>query len=141
MLDNIKANQKGGSNADKGVYKVLLVDDNQTCHMVLNFSLKYNDKYELLSAYNGQEAIDLLKEHASNIDIIMLDINLTDMYGYELYGLIKKIDGASNIPVVFQSALPNQDKMLYSILGEEVKTITKPYLRKDIIDMLDSFFP
>ena len=77
---------------------ILLVDDSATNIQVLASCLK--DKYHLKIATNGQQCLSICANLPSP-DLILLDIEMPDMNGYEVLEEIKKISNASTIPVIF----------------------------------------
>jgi len=87
--------------------KVLLVEDNLLNHLHLASLLK-GFKCEVLSGYNGKEAIDLVSIN-QDINIVLLDINMPIMNGYEAMKAIKKIN--SNIPVIAQTGNATSDDL------------------------------
>ena len=103
---------------------VLVIDDSPDSLDLLTEMLR-RSHYEVLSAPNGTLGFDLAMEHEP--DLILLDINLPEMTGYELCQSLKKEDGLRDIPVIFVSAL---DKMFDKVQGFKVggvDYITKPF--------------
>ncbi len=76
---------------------VLMVDDEAFNIMVVTAAL--GDTYQLLSAENGYQALEMLERY--DIDLILLDIQMPEMDGYELCQRIKSDDRLANIPVIF----------------------------------------
>src|SRR3989304_8629681 len=73
----------------KKIKKVLIVDDEETLTWSMAKSLsKDNDKFEVIIANNGREAITLLKK--SEIDIVISDIRMPDINGLDLLVKIRK---------------------------------------------------
>ncbi len=77
--------------------KILLVDDSNTILMMEKFILR-NDPYELVSAANGEEAVRKAAEHQP--DLILLDVIMPRMGGFEACRLIRENERTSNIPVI-----------------------------------------
>jgi PAS domain S-box-containing protein len=83
--------------------KLLLVDDRPENLLALEAVLK-SEGYQLLSAASGQEALNLLKDH-SEVDVILLDIQMPQMDGYELAKRIKQMEGFRMTPIIFITAI------------------------------------
>ena len=77
--------------------KILLVDDSNTILMMEKFILR-NDPYELLSASNGEEAVSKAAEHQP--DLILLDVIMPKMGGFEACRLIRENEVTRSIPVI-----------------------------------------
>ena len=77
--------------------KILLVDDSNTILMMEKFILR-NDPYELLSASNGEEAVLMAAEQQP--DLILLDVIMPKMGGFEACRLIRENELTRSIPVI-----------------------------------------
>ncbi|MEE4365314.1 MAG: response regulator [Desulfotignum sp.] len=77
--------------------KILIVDDEQVIVRLLSMSLK-SDGYETFSAFSGEEALDVFKEHAP--DIVVTDIKMPGMDGLELLKKIKELDPEKEVIIV-----------------------------------------
>ena len=77
--------------------KILLVDDSNTILMMEKFILR-NDPYELVSASNGEEAV--LKAAEQQPDLILLDVIMPKMGGFEACRLIRENELTRSIPVI-----------------------------------------
>jgi len=81
---------------------VLLIDDDKDDQEIFQKELKkFNSSIKFLSAYNGQEGLDILNKHSA--DYIFLDINMPVMNGIDALKLIKKDESLKNIPVIIYS--------------------------------------
>lgn len=82
-------------------FKILVVDDEQSNIKTVTAALK--DDYDILAALNGYDAISQLKEHQP--DLILLDVMMPDMDGFEVCKTIKSDEAFSNTPIIFLTAL------------------------------------
>ena len=80
---------------------ILLIEDDQLDVISVERSLnKIAHNYELFTAYNGIEALEILKDNPDNLpDIIILDLNMPKMNGIEFLKVIKHDDRYKNIDV------------------------------------------
>src|SRR5690349_19301889 len=77
--------------------KVLVVDDDPVMHRVLKHYLERN-RYEILDASNGQQAIELAQSELPNL--IILDVRMPEMGGLTALRHLKEIESTKAIPVV-----------------------------------------
>lgn len=77
--------------------KILLVDDSSTILMMEKFILR-NDPYILITASNGEEAVQ--KAAAEKPDLILLDVVMPRMSGFEACRLIRDDDALKHIPII-----------------------------------------
>ncbi len=105
--------------------KILVVDDVEENRKLMEASLKDFD-LELTMAENGKEAIDKLKN--LNVDLILMDLRMPIMDGYEAAGIIKADDKLKQIPLIALTA---------SVMGEALEKVSQygfdGYLRKPVI--------
>jgi two-component system, OmpR family, response regulator len=81
--------------------KILIVDDDPDIRLLLDFNLS-KDGYEVLEATNGAEALDIMREYAVNL--VITDLNMPIMDGYELIKNLRESPGTSRIPVLMLTA-------------------------------------
>lgn len=77
--------------------KILLVDDSSTILMMEKFILR-NDPYQIVTASNGEEAVS--KAAAERPDLILLDVIMPRMGGFEACRLIRDNEALKNVPIV-----------------------------------------
>jgi DNA-binding response OmpR family regulator len=82
--------------------RILIAEDERDIRDLIEISLTLFAKHEVIKAANGAEAVELAPKVMP--DLIMMDIRMPRMTGYEACRAIKQIDGVKDIPVVFLSA-------------------------------------
>lgn len=103
------------------VQKILVVDDEKNIVDIIKFNLK-KEGYEVITASNGREAIE--KNEAEKPDLIMLDIMMPEIDGYEA---CRKIREKYNTPIIMLTARAEElDKVLGLELGAD-DYVTKPF--------------
>ena len=117
--------------------KVLIVDDEETLTWSMAKSLsKDKDKYEVLIANNGREAISLLNKN--KIDLVISDIRMPDINGLDLLVRIKKEH--PQIKVIIMTAYGSSDVQKEANRRGSLFYVEKPFeisdIRKIIIDLL-----
>lgn len=101
---------------------ILLIEDDRPLNKAISIYFK-KEKFHVISCYCGQKALDILLQN--NLDLIILDINLPDLSGFDLIKQIKIIN--SNIPILILSACDLDSDILHGFnLGAE-DYVTKPF--------------
>ncbi len=107
---------------------ILLCDDELMNRKVAS-KILLKEGFTILEAQNGQEAIDVLRQ--KRVDLILMDLMMSVMDGYEAIKIIKSDDELLNIPLIIISALSERDAINKGLeLGGD-EYITKPF---DIIE-------
>lgn len=106
----------------KDNYKILVVDDEPNNLRLLQQILKKH--YQLVFANDGQKALDIAKEHKP--DLILLDIMMPKMSGYEVCKKLKLNPKTVNIPVIFVTAMSEIGDEAYGFDVGAVDYIPKP---------------
>ena len=112
--------------------KVLIVDDTSTDRLLLKL---YLDKlhYEIIEACNGQEAIDQFIKHSHDLDLILLDVQMPQMNGFEAIKAIRRIQKNENqewLPVIFLSASSKEGDIVEGISAGGDDYLIKPISQK-----------
>jgi len=115
--------------------KILIIDDNEF-HLDLAIEI-LKHKYNIIAAKSGNEALaHLSKGFIPNL--ILLDIIMPEMDGWDVYNLIKGISLLGDVPIVFFTSLDSDaDKDRAFALGA-VDYITKPFTKEELISRVDS---
>ncbi|MBL4693802.1 response regulator [Candidatus Gracilibacteria bacterium] len=85
--------------------KILLIEDDHLLQKVL--TLKLSSKYEVVTAENGREGME--KALSENPDLILLDLIMPEVSGFEFLVMVKANDKTKEIPIIIQSALPSKE--------------------------------
>lgn len=110
--------------------KLLIVDDEPSIVMSLEYLFK-KENYEVYIARDGVEAIEIAENNI--LDIILLDIMMPNVDGYQVLKYLKNNDNLKNIKVVFLSAKnKTTDVELGLQLGAD-KYIAKPFSTKKLV--------
>lgn len=102
---------------------VLVVDDNIESIMMLSFILK--GEYIVYTATSGEEALNEAAKHIP--DIILLDVLMPKMDGYEVLRRLKANDATKDIPVIFVTGLSEADDEAKGLSLGASDYITKPF--------------
>jgi putative two-component system response regulator len=110
---------------------VLIVDDTPENLRVLGDMLEY-DGYEVLIATNGPDALETAHA-APSPDLILLDIMMPGMDGYEVCRRLKADPEMMKIPVIFISALGMAEQKMQAFSEGAVDYITKPFQAEEVL--------
>lgn len=114
--------------------KILIVDDDPFILMSLEFLMKKN-KYDVMVARNGTEALEIVNKQMPNI--VLLDIMMPDVDGYEICRYIMKSERLKHTKVVFMSAKTRETDIQKGYdLGASLY-ITKPFSTRDLIKQIN----
>lgn len=105
--------------------KLLVVDDKRANLVALEAVL--GEEYELIFAESGEEALTTLQRR-SDIDLILMDVQMPGLDGFETAQLIKRIEACAGIPIIFVTAIFTEDPWIrkgYEVGG--VDYFSKPF--------------
>lgn len=140
----IKQIGSGGTVAtkDEGVHKanaksILIIEDDKFLEGLLARKLE-KEKFAVTFATNGAEAFSKIKE--SLPDLILLDIILPDMNGFEILEILKKNQETKDIPVIILSNLGQNEDMEKSLkIGAVAHLIKAHFTPQEIVGKIESF--
>lgn len=109
---------------------LLIVDDTPANLRLLSHVLS-KEGYKYVEATNGEEALKLAQEHVP--DLILLDIMMPGMDGFEVIKKIKSNDSLEDIPIIFLSSLTETDDKVQGFKYGGVDYITKPFQKEETL--------
>ncbi|MBI3580525.1 MAG: diguanylate cyclase [Nitrospinae bacterium] len=102
---------------------IAIIDDSRENILVLNEILK--DLCEIIVATSGMEGLELV--HWQNPDVVLLDVNLGDMDGFEVCRILKSDPKTEDIPIIFISALSEEGAEDKGLTTGAIDFIQKPF--------------
>lgn len=119
------------------VKKILVVDDEPDT-VVLVGSILRKAGYTIVTASSGSECLDVLKKEKP--DLILLDIMMPDMSGYEVYGAIRK--GDKMLKVAYLSVVDVSEERKQAMIREGLSDyITKPFTGDELVKKVNAILP
>ena len=107
--------------------RILVVDDTRLNRTILRRALE-TQGHEVVEAENGREAMALLEaEGSSGIDVVLLDLEMPEMDGYETLQRIKAADAIGHLPVIVISAVEDLDSVVRCIEMGAADYLPKPF--------------
>lgn len=123
-----------GSNGGRQ-HKILIVDDNIQNLELLEGLLSIRG-YDIIRASNGKEAIEMVEEY--NPDLILLDVLMPVMDGFEACSILKKRQETRFTPIVLVTALDSVDDKVKGIEAGADDFITKPFQKMELLARVKS---
>jgi CheY-like chemotaxis protein len=119
--------------------RIMLVDDEPEIVYLVKLMLE-REGYEVIEAKNGDECLEKLQ--STMPDLILLDIMMPGLDGWEICRNIKESKKTRDIPVVMLTVRTSEDsvKKSYEYAGCDAH-INKPFDRKHLIDTIEEFLP
>ena len=118
------------SQINKGDYKILIVDDVVSNVLLLKILLT-NEKYQVCTANCGNMAIEQAK--AEKPDLILLDVMMPDITGFDAAQILKKDPETAHIPIIFLTALNNPGDLVHGFQVGANDFLTKPLNKEELV--------
>ena len=113
--------------------KILFIDDDPTILLISKIMLE-DLGYDVITADGGISGIELLKTNV--IDLVLLDLMMTDVYGLDVLKYIKEKEEFKNIPVIMQTGIKDSDEINKAYKLGASYVLLKPYNQKDLKDTI-----
>ena len=108
-------------------YRILVVDDEQRMAKFIRLNLEH-DGFRVVEAFTGTQAMDRLR--TSLPDLILLDVMLPDLDGFEVLKMIRSI---STVPVIMVTAKGEEEERIHGLeLGAD-DYVTKPFSPRELV--------
>ena len=109
--------------------RILVVDDEPNNRLLLTVMLA-PDGYDVVTAAAGEEALAMIAQHAP--DLIVLDVMMPGMDGYQVAARIKSEDATRHIPIIMLTALNDRNSMMHGLNAGAEQFLTKPVVRAEL---------
>lgn len=114
---------------DKKRFKILAVDDTKTNISILLELL--GEDYDIVPALSGAKALEIINK--IQIDLILLDIMMPEMDGYEVCKILKSQEKTKDIPILFITAKVDEESIVDAFKVGGVDYVTKPFQPFELI--------
>lgn len=115
--------------------KILIAEDERDIRDLVTFSLKFGG-FEVVQASNGQEAVE--RAQAEMPDLILMDVRMPKMTGYEACKALKAMPAMRHIPVVFLSAKGQESEIQQGVEAGAEEYILKPFAPDELTKQIKS---
>lgn len=113
-----------------GSATILIVDDTEQNVRLLAHVVK-KEGYDAIAAFSGEDALEMVDTRKP--DIILLDVMMPEMDGFEVCRRLKESEEVADVPVIFLSALQETDSKVKGFEVGGVDYITKPFQREEVL--------
>jgi DNA-binding response OmpR family regulator len=110
--------------------KILIAEDDQDIRELIVLTLEFNG-FDVTSVENGALAVDAAQN--GRYDLILMDVRMPRMTGYEACKRLKEIESTSDIPVIFLSAKGQEAEIQTGLSAGANQYILKPFAPDDLI--------
>ena len=119
---------------NENAYKLLIVEDNVELLILMRQLLRPH--YRVYVAQNGQEALNIIKE--KSLDLIVSDVMMPEMSGYELTKRIKEDPKCNHLPIILLTARTQEEDEQKALLVGADEYLTKPFHLTDLKLRIDN---
>ena len=119
---------------DENASRILIVEDNQEL-LTLMFQL-LQSKYHVLTATNGREALQMV--HDNPIDLIVSDVVMPDINGYELTNALKQDEQFDHLPIILLTANAQEEDRMEALTAGADDLISKPFKMRELQLRIDN---
>jgi DNA-binding response OmpR family regulator len=104
--------------------KILIAEDERDIRDLITFTLRFAN-YEVVAASNGEEAVSLARQEVP--DLILMDVRMPRMTGYEACAAIRSESNLKDIPVIFLSVKGKDSEIQAGLQAGAVEYLLKPF--------------
>lgn len=104
--------------------RILIAEDEPDIRELIRLALQFNG-YEVISASDGAEAVELASNNS--FDLIMLDVRMPRLTGYEACRQLRKMESTKEVPIVFLSAKGQEAEVDEGLEAGADRYILKPF--------------
>ena len=120
--------------ADDSASRILIVEDNEELLNLMKQLMQH--RYQILTATNGREALEVVQ--ANSIDLIISDVTMPEMNGYELTIRIKQDLRFAHLPVILITSKTQEEDRLEALSTGADDVINKPFKLKELTLRIDN---
>jgi len=121
---------------EKNIYKILIAEDN-TLELELLKRILEKEGFDILLTKNGKEMLENVDSY--NPDLIILDVNMPIMNGYDACKMLKKDLKTTDIPVLFLTTNQNSEQVMEGFDAGAVDYIFKPFTKEKLISRIEKY--
>lgn len=111
--------------------KILTVDDSTTIRKIIRASVEILN-YDLLEASGGAEALEILARERESIKLILLDLNMPGMSGFDVLKTVKKDNLYKDIPIMMVTTEGEKENIVKAIQAGVANYLLKPFTSEEL---------
>jgi CheY-like chemotaxis protein len=113
--------------------KILIAEDDRDIRELVVLTLQFNG-YQVESAVDGEEAVQKAQE--TQFDLILMDVRMPRMTGYEACRQLREMDGTRDLPIIFLSAKGQAAEIQKGMEAGATQYILKPFAPDELIGVI-----
>jgi CheY-like chemotaxis protein len=117
---------------------IFIIEDN-LINMKLIKDILTVHNYHIIEAYDGNEAIQKMEAHQTEIDLVLMDIQLPEINGLELIKRFKENEQIAKVPIIVLSAHAMESDMEKALCLGAADYITKPINIEDFVSCIEQY--
>jgi len=117
---------------------ILVVDDSPTIVKFVSFSLK-NRGFSVLTACDGMDAIEKISNHGDPIDLIITDLNMPNVDGYEFISTLRRNSKYQEIPIIILSSEEEEEDKQRGLTAGATSYLVKPFKSSVLLREISKF--
>jgi two-component system sensor histidine kinase/response regulator len=118
-------------------YKILVVDDNSENIRIIGSILRQNS-YQVGFATRGQQALDILEAKSENYDLVLLDVNMPGLNGFEVCTTLRNNQRMKELPVIFLTANADPEHIIEGFNSGGQDYVTKPFHAGELLSRIST---
>lgn len=115
--------------------KILIAEDDQDIRELVTITLQFNG-HEVVSAVDGAQAVE--KAESESFDLILMDVRMPRMTGYEACRLLREMESTREIPIIFLSAKGQEAEIRAGLQAGATQYILKPFAPDVLANRIES---
>ncbi|ABW30045.1 response regulator [Acaryochloris marina] len=123
----------------KGLPVILSVDDSLVVQTMIKRAI--GDHYKVLTANSAIDALQVLNNNSNSVELLLLDVTMPDVDGFELCRTVRSIPQFQNLPVIMLTA---KDGLLNKVKGQMAGSthyLTKPVEKETLLNAIEKYIP
>ncbi|MBC8229051.1 response regulator [bacterium] len=116
--------------------KILLIEDEKDIQTLVKMSLEFTGGHQVIVADNGLTGIEIAEEELP--DVILLDVMMPKLDGFETYGILQDKERTKNIPVIFLTAKAQKKEVEQGLQLGAIGYLIKPFDAMKLNEELES---
>ncbi|MAT97618.1 MAG: two-component system response regulator [Anaerolineaceae bacterium] len=114
--------------------KILIAEDDQDIRELVVLTLQFSG-FDVVSVEDGSLAVE--KAQAQSFDLILMDVRMPRMTGYEACRRLKEMDSTKNIPIIFLSAKGQEQEIQTGLNAGAADYILKPFAPDTLVNTIN----
>lgn len=117
---------------------ILVIDDSPTIVKFVSFSLR-NQGFNVMTACDGMDAIEKISNNPDSVDLIITDLNMPNVDGYEFISTLRRNSKYQNVPIIILSSEEDDDDKQKGLEAGANSYLVKPFKSSILLREISKF--